>query len=145
MVATPEPSGARVNQEEGGAVRLLLVEPHPLLARALRIGLEEEGFAVHEVADRKTADEALDESGYDVILLDLPGDFGLQTIRRWRLSGLPTPVLIVTEPGREGEPRRELPGNNLATLNKPFVLEDLLARLRALAQNSGNLHKDARL
>ncbi|HEY1860830.1 MAG TPA: response regulator [Gemmataceae bacterium] len=126
-------------------MRLLLVEPHALLARALRMGLEEEGFAIDAVVDHREADKRVCESEYDVIVLDLPGNHSRETFQRWRLGGLHTPVLLVTEPGREGERRGEAPVNNLATLNKPFGLEDLLARLRSLVRNNGNHNKDARL
>jgi two-component system, OmpR family, response regulator len=122
-------------------VRLLLVEPHALLARALRMGQDEEGFAIDAVVDQKEADERVCAGKYDVIVLDLPGDHSQETLRRWRLSGLRTPVLLVTEPGRDAERRGEAPMNNFATLNKPFGLEDLLARLRTLAGNNGNQEK----
>jgi DNA-binding response OmpR family regulator len=119
-------------------VRLLLVEPHALLARALRLGLDEEGFAIDAVVDQKEADERVSAGEYDVIVLDLPGDHCQETLRRWRQGGLRTAVLLVTEPGREPERRGEAPVNNFASLNKPFGLEDLLARLRTLAGNNGN-------
>jgi DNA-binding response OmpR family regulator len=126
-------------------VRLLLVEPHALLARALRIGLDEEGFAIDAVVDPKEADQRLCAGEYDVIVLDLPGEHSREMLRRWRLGGLRTPVLLVTEPGREAERRGEAAVNNFATLNKPFGLEDLLARLRTLAGNNGNQEKVAGL
>ena len=54
-------------------MRLLLVEPHCLLARALKMGMDEEGIAVEVVGDQQTADERLRECTYDVILLDSLG------------------------------------------------------------------------
>src|SRR5260370_39972887 len=82
-------------------MRLLLVEPHSLLARALTIGLHEEGFIVEVVSDTQKADERLQENRYDVILLDLPAGSGLHTLRRWRRCGLRTPVLALAASAEE--------------------------------------------
>jgi two-component system, OmpR family, response regulator len=131
--------------ERGLPLRLLLVEPYALLARALQFGLKEEGFAVDAVADRQEADERICASDYDVILLDLPGIHGLDLIQRWRMGGLRTPVLVVTEPGRDAERQTDVPGNSYATLVKPFVLEDLLGRLRTLVRNNGKHEKNGSL
>jgi two-component system OmpR family response regulator len=126
-------------------VRLLLVEPYVVLARALQFGLKEEGFAVDAVTDRQNADERACAGEYDVILLDLPGIHGLDLVRRWRMGGLRTPVLVVTEPGREAERQTDIPGDSYTALAKPFVLEDLLGCLRTLVRNNGKHEKNGSL
>jgi two-component system OmpR family response regulator len=118
-------------------MRLLIVEPHALLARALRRGLEEEGFTVDAVAHPEGADERLSHAAYDLILIDLGAEVGLEVVRRWRGGGVGSPVLLLREPGREAEPVPELAGDSLDTLNKPFILEDLLNRARALVRSRG--------
>jgi two-component system, OmpR family, response regulator len=129
----------------GRTLRLLLVEPHALLARALQMGLRYEGFAIDTVADRQAADKWLGANEYDVILVDLPGGHGLELIRRWRSGGLRTPVLVVTEPASEAERQVNSPGGGCVTLTKPFALEDLLGRLNELVQNNGKHEKNGSL
>jgi DNA-binding response OmpR family regulator len=123
----------------------LLVEPHALLARALQIGLKDEGFAVDTVADRLAADNRVCANEYDVILVDLPGGHGLELIRTWRLGGLRIPVLVVTEPASDAQRQAGSLGSGYATLTKPFALEDLLGRLDALVRNSGKHEKNGSL
>jgi DNA-binding response OmpR family regulator len=121
------------------------VEPHALLARALQIGLKDEGFAVDTVADRLAADNRVCANEYDVILVDLPGGHGLELIRNWRLGGLRIPVLVVTEPASDAQRQAGSLGSGYATLTKPFALEDLLGRLDALVRNSGKHEKNGSL
>jgi DNA-binding response OmpR family regulator len=121
------------------------VEPYALLARALRIGLEEEGFSVDLVDNGENANEKVRESAYDVILLDLPSAQSRDALRCWRSGGCATPVLVVTEPARESEWRVEIPQNSYATLNKPFALEDLIGHLRTLTANRRKHEKNGSL
>src|SRR6185312_13010730 len=82
-------------------VRVLLVEDHQPLVRALRQGLEEEGFAVDVAADGEEADVKCRSTGYDVIVLDimLPKVDGLTLLKRWRADGINTHVLMLTARG----------------------------------------------
>jgi DNA-binding response OmpR family regulator len=125
-------------------MRLLLVEPYSLLARPLQRGLEEEGIVVDTVANRERADARLHKERYDVILLDLPAHSGMDAVRTWRSAGLGTPVLILTDPGRDAERNGDLSTDGLDVASKPFVMDDLLARLRRLATTEDNGQRGVR-
>jgi two-component system, OmpR family, response regulator len=119
-------------------MRLLLVEPYFLLARPLQRGLEEEGFAVDTVVDRAGADARVRKETYDVILLDLPASSGMDTVRTWRSEGLRTPVLIFSASGPDPQQNGDLYADGLDVASKPFVMDDLLTRLRKLAAANVN-------
>jgi DNA-binding response OmpR family regulator len=114
----------------GAVLRVLLIEPPPLLARALRRGLEEEGLAVSVAPAGTGADPAATGAACDVIILGpLPprADDG-RLVRRWRSQGLRVPVLVLTS------------GGHCAAddyLSVPFGLEELLSRVQALARPAG--------
>ncbi len=124
-------------------MRILLVEDHKPLVRALRQGLEEEGFAVDVATDGEEGDFKARSSGYDVIILDLmlPKIDGLTLLRNWRRAGLATHVLVLTARDTTED---KVAGLDLGAddyLTKPFQLEELLARLRALIRR-GHFAKD---
>ena len=124
-------------------MRVLLIEDHKPLSRALRQGLEEEGFAVDVANDGTEGDFKARSAQYDVIILDLmlPGIDGLTLLQSWRRDGMSTHVLILTARGTIEE---KVKGLNLGAddyLIKPFELEELLARLRALIRR-GHQVKD---
>src|SRR5262245_49004929 len=79
-------------------MRVLLVEDHKPLVRALKQGLEEEGFAVDVAYDGEEGAYKAQTADYDVIILDLmlPKEDGLSLLQRWRRSGLQTHVLVLT-------------------------------------------------
>lgn len=115
-------------------MKVLLVEDHKPLARALKQGLEEEGFAVDVAYDGEEGQYKATTSSYDVIVLDLmlPKVDGLTLLAGWRKKGLSTHVLILTAKDTTDDKVR---GLNLGAddyLTKPFELEELLARVRAL-------------
>jgi DNA-binding response OmpR family regulator len=115
-------------------VRVLLVEDHKPLVRALKQGLEEEGFAVDVSLDGEEGDYKARTAEYDVIILDLmlPKMDGLSVLQRWRRDGLKTHVLVLTARGAIEDKVRGLDRGADDYLTKPFELEELLARLRAL-------------
>jgi DNA-binding response OmpR family regulator len=115
-------------------VRVLLVEDHKPLVRALKQGLEEEGFAVDVSYDGEEGDYKARTAEYDVIVLDLmlPKIDGLTLLQRWRRDGIKTHVLVLTARGNVDEKVRGLDLGADDYLTKPFELEELLARLRAL-------------
>src|SRR4051812_9900073 len=80
------------------SVRVLLVEDHKPLLRALRQGLEEEGFAVDIAQDGEEADHKAGSVEYDVIVLDLmlPKIDGITLLKKWRQKGIKTHVLVLT-------------------------------------------------
>lgn len=115
-------------------MRVLLVEDHKPLLRALRQGLEEENFAVDIAADGEEADVKARHTSYDVIILDvmLPKVDGLTLLERWRKDGMKTHVLVLTARGSVEDKVRGLDLGADDYLTKPFELEELLARVRAL-------------
>ncbi|VTS01484.1 response regulator transcription factor [Tuwongella immobilis] len=119
-------------------MRILLVEDQRTIVRALRQGLEEEGFAVDIAYDGEEAEPKALSVRYDVIILDLmlPKIDGMTLLRRWRAAGMQSHVLILTA-------RTELPdvvqGLDFGAddyLKKPFQLDELLARIRALIRRN---------
>jgi DNA-binding response OmpR family regulator len=124
-------------------MRVLLVEDHRPLVRALKQGLEEEQFAVDVAYDGEEGSYKAQTANYDVIILDvmLPKEDGLSLLRRWRQAGLMTHVLLLTARGGLEDKVRGLDTGADDYLTKPFQLEELLARLRALVRR-GHQVKD---
>ena len=115
-------------------MRVLLIEDHKPLTRALRQGLEDEGFAVDVAHDGEEGDFKARSAEYDVIILDvmLPKEDGLSLLQRWRKDGLTTHVLLLTARSSIEDRVKGLDLGADDYLIKPFELEELLARLRAL-------------
>src|SRR6516162_10062641 len=124
-------------------MRVLLVEDHKPLARALRQGLEEEGFAVDVAPDGEEADFKARSAQYDAIILDLmlPKIDGMTLLQGWRRDGVAAHVLVLTARGSIEDKVRGLDLGADDYLAKPFELEELLARLRALIRR-GHQVKD---
>ncbi len=115
-------------------MRILIVEDEPLIARALREGLEAEGYAV-DVSDR--GDDGLwraTEHAYDAIVLDvmLPGMNGYVVCRELREKGINTPIMMLTAKDGDYDQAEGLDTGADDYMTKPFSLVVLLARLRAL-------------
>ncbi len=115
-------------------MRILISEDDAALAEALRFALTESGFAVDWVANGLAADEALKNSDFGLLILDLglPKLDGLEVLRRLRRRNDSLPVLILS--GRE-EPEQKVTGLDLGAddyIVKPFSLNELQARVRAL-------------
>src|SRR5918912_1617602 len=122
---------------------MLLIEDHKPLVRALKQGLEEEGFAVDVAYDGEEGNYKARTANYDIIILDLmlPKEDGLSLLQRWRREGLTTHVLVLTARGSIEDKVRGLDLGADDYLTKPFQLEELLARLRALIRR-GHQVKD---
>jgi DNA-binding response OmpR family regulator len=115
-------------------MRVLLIEDHRPLQRALKQGLEEEGFAVDIASDGEEGDFKACSAEYDVIVLDimLPRKDGLSLLQGWRKNGMTTHVLLLTARTTTEDKVRGLDLGADDYLTKPFELGELLARLRAL-------------
>ena len=115
-------------------MRLLVVEDDAMIGNSLRNGLRQDGYTVDWVRDGAAAELAAAATAYDAILLDLglPGRSGLELLARWRARQNPVPVLIIT--ARDSVADRVLGLDTGADdyLVKPFDLDELSARLRAL-------------
>lgn len=117
-------------------MKILIAEDDPLIGAAMEQGLRQSGFAVDWVRDGKTAEAALPESPYALLVLDLglPGQDGLAVLKHLRQADNTVPVLIVT--ARDAVSDR-VAGLNLGAddyLVKPFDLNELIARARALVR-----------
>ena len=104
------------------------------LLKALRQGLEEEGYAVDTAADGEEADGKARATEYDAIVLDimLPKVDGLTLLKQWREAGIVTHVLMLTARGTTDDKVAGLDSGADDYLTKPFELDELLARIRAL-------------
>jgi DNA-binding response OmpR family regulator len=116
--------------------RALLVEIHKPLLRAVKQGLEDEGFSVDTAEAGEEADLKARAGGYDVIVLDLicPNVAGLTLLANWRTAGITTEVLVLTAKDTTEEKVKGLEFGADACMTRPFMLPELLARLRALVR-----------
>ena len=121
------------------ALRLLVVNDEPALRETLGRALAAEGYAVETAADGVEALTAIERAMPDAVLLDvlMPRLDGLETTRRLRTSGNNVPVLVLT--ARDGVSDRVagLDAGADDYVVKPFALEELLARVRALLRRAG--------
>ncbi|MEV5750337.1 response regulator transcription factor [Actinoallomurus sp. NPDC052308] len=115
-------------------MRLLLVEDDPAMAAMLQRALRGEGYAVDAVAGGTDALWSVSEIDYDVVVLDvmIPAPDGFEVCRRMREQGRWTPVLMLTARDAVPDRVRGLDAGADDYLTKPFALEELSARLRAL-------------
>jgi two-component system copper resistance phosphate regulon response regulator CusR len=117
-------------------IRILVIEDEEEIADFLTRGLREEGYVVERAADGVDGWHRLRTESWDVVLLDwwLPGQDGLTLLKRFRAAGGTTPVLFLTARDAVSDRVRGLDGGADDYLCKPFVFEELLARVRALAR-----------
>jgi two-component system OmpR family response regulator len=122
-------------------MRVLLVEDEPALRMQLRTSLQEAGYAVDEADNGLDAHFAGDTEAFDAIILDLglPMLDGLTVLKRWRDAGRVMPVLILTARDNWHEKVAGIDAGADDYLTKPFHMEELLARLRALIRRSSGL------
>jgi two-component system response regulator QseB len=115
-------------------MRLLLVEDDSMIGEAVRAGLRREGFAVDWVESTAAADRALGSEPFELVLLDLglPGGDGLTFLGALRGSGAALPVLIITARDAVADRVAGLDAGADDYLVKPFDLDELAARIRAL-------------
>jgi two-component system, OmpR family, response regulator len=119
-------------------MRVLVVEDDRRIARRLISVLQEAGYAVDRVGNGEEAWFRGDTEDYDAVILDLglPRMDGLTVLRKWREAGRDVPVLILTARGAWAERVAGIDAGADDYLAKPFVMEELLARLRALLRRA---------
>jgi len=115
-------------------MKLLVVEDNPRLAAVMTKLLADNGLTVDSVATIEDARAALSLATYDLVLLDLalPDGYGGDLLRSLRTAGQPTPVLVATARGDVSDRVQLLNAGADDYLVKPFSLDELLARIRAL-------------
>lgn len=122
-------------------MRVLLVEDDVMIGEAVQGALKDASYAVDWVKDGRTALSSLGSQHYDLMLLDLglPGKDGLDVLASIRTKNNPIPVLIITARDGLSDRLRGLDGGADDYVLKPFEMEELLARMRAvLRRKSGN-------
>jgi len=119
-------------------MRILIIEDEPALRIQLAHRLEREGFLVDQASDGDEGLYLLREYPYDAALVDLglPGTPGLEIVRRLRAAKDALPLLILTARGRWQDKVEGLEAGADDYLAKPFEIEELLARLRALLRRA---------
>ena len=128
-------------------MRVLVVEDEALLSHQLASALGDAGYAVDCAADGERADFLGQTEQYDAVVLDLglPNVDGLTVLRRWRDAGIAVPVLVLTARGSWHEKVQGIDGGADDYVAKPFRIEEVLARLRALIRRaSGQVTPDLR-
>jgi two-component system response regulator MprA len=120
-------------------VRVLVVDDEPAVREAVERALRYEGYDVRSATDGSEALASLSTNPADAVVLDvlMPGLDGLETCRRIRAAGDATPVLMLTARHTVGDRVTGLDAGADDYLVKPFALQELLARLRALLRRTG--------
>ena len=117
---------------------MLVVEDEAVLRQQLATALAAAGYAVDEAADGERADFLGQTERYDAVVLDvgLPKIDGLTLVRRWRECGVAVPVLMLTARGAWHEKVQGIDSGADDYVGKPFRMEEVLARLRALIRRA---------
>lgn len=121
-------------------MRILVVEDEKKLAADLTRALAASGHVVEHASDGETAWFQGDTEDYDLVVLDLglPGLDGVQVLKRWRANARTTPVLVLTARDSWSEKVEVIDAGADDYLTKPFHMEELLARVRALIRRQTN-------
>jgi DNA-binding response OmpR family regulator len=128
-------------------MRLLLVEDDPLLGDGIRAGLGQDDYTVDWFKEARSAEAALKSEDYDLMVLDLglPDKSGLEVLKQLRSQGNDLPVLILTARDAVSDRVAGLDSGADDYMIKPFDLDELSARLRALLRRrSGRAHSEIR-
>ncbi|KEO51270.1 response regulator transcription factor [Thioclava pacifica] len=119
-------------------MRVLAVEDDQRIAADLKTALEAAGFLVETCEDGEDAWFLGDTESYDLVILDLglPGMDGLSVLKKWRANGRDMPVLVLTARGAWTERVEGIDAGADDYLPKPFRMEEVIARARALIRRS---------
>ena len=117
-------------------MRALLIEDDPMISAAIEVALRDAAYAVDLVRDGETADRVLRDSQHQIVLLDigLPGRDGLSVLQRLRERGDRVPVLLITARDAAADRVRGLDLGADDYVVKPFDMDELLARMRAVVR-----------
>ena len=119
-------------------MRILIVEDEPKVASFIRRALEEESYAVDVCSDGIQGRDLASEVDYDLIILDLmlPGLPGIDVLKAVRDAKVVTPILILTARSKVDQRVKGLDAGADDYLTKPFAIEELIARVRALLRRA---------
>ena len=119
-------------------MRVLIVEDEAVLVRQLATAVGDAGYAVDCASDGERGDFLAQTEAYDAVILDLglPRVDGLPVLRRWREAGMTVPVLILTARASWHEKVQGIDVGADDYMAKPFRIEEVLARLRALIRRA---------
>lgn len=122
-------------------MRVLLVEDDDRIARDVTAALTAAGYLVERESNGEQAWFKGDTEDYSTVILDLglPGMDGLSILKRWRANGRNTPILVLTARGTWAERVEGIDAGADDYLPKPFKMEELLARLRAIVRRSAGV------
>lgn len=125
--------------------RILIIEDEEKLARFIELELTYEGYVVEKAADGRTGLALAQSKNFDLIALDimLPGLNGFEVLRRIRQTSS-VPVIMLTARDDTMDKVAGLDGGANDYITKPFAIEELLARIRAVLRNSGNARESAK-
>jgi DNA-binding response OmpR family regulator len=119
-------------------MRILVVEDEPAISAGITAALSASGYQISTAADGEDAWFLGDTEDFDLVVLDLglPKMDGLAVLKRWRASGRQMPVLILTARGAWPERVEGIDAGADDYLAKPFQIEELMARVRALIRRA---------
>lgn len=119
-------------------MRVLLVEDDELLGDGVRVGMSQYGYTVDWVKDGRSAKHAVNSESFDIIVLDLglPRLDGIDVLKSLRSNNVSTPVLILTARETVDDRVKGLDAGADDYLTKPFDLDELCARIRALSRRT---------
>jgi DNA-binding response OmpR family regulator len=122
-------------------MRILVIEDEDQLAELIKRGLEEEGYAVDIAGTGETGEELADSIPYDLVVLDiiLPKKDGLEVCGALRAKKIKAPILMLTAKDTIEDKVKGLDNGADDYMVKPFVFEELYARVRALLRREENL------
>ena len=125
--------------------RILIVEDEEKLARFVELELNFEGYIVEKAADGRTGLAMAQTNSYDLIALDvmLPGLNGFEVLRRIRQTSS-VPVILLTARDDTMDKVAGLDGGANDYITKPFAIEELLARIRAVLRNTGSVKENVK-
>ena len=135
-----DPNHEQLTRPDGSPIRVLTVDDEPSLTELLSMAMRYEGWDVSTAASGSAAVKVAREVRPDAIVLDmmLPDFDGLEVIRRIRMDQPDVPVIFLTAKDAVGDRIGGLTAGGDDYVTKPFSLEEVIARLRALLRRSGD-------